>query len=213
MKTPPSINVPNGIPSPLDEIEVWNAFRKGDQAAFQQIYNHFVRVLFSYGAKLTTDHLLVEDAVHDLFVELWDHKATLGETTSIKLYLFKGLKRNLVKKLIQQRNTVFTENGHTYAFGITQSYEASLIYEQLSKEQHVKLSQAIAKLTDRQREVLFLRFHADMNYEDIARLFSLNYQSVSNIVFRAMKTLRTEMSSFPVTSSFPLYIILFLLLL
>jgi RNA polymerase sigma factor (sigma-70 family) len=212
VKTPPQITTSKLKTSPLYDTEVWEAFRIGNQAAFQQIYSHYVRILFSYGGKLTTDYTLVEDCVHDLFVELWDRRTYLGKTSSIKLYLFKGLKRKIVRKLIQQKNTIYTENDHACAFGITSSYETSLVREQLSEEQHQKLIQAIAKLTDRQREVLFLRFHANMNYEEIARLLSLNYQSVSNIIFRAMKTLRTEMSASPATSSFPLYIVLLLFL-
>jgi len=212
VKTPPQITASESKLSPFCDTEVWDAFRKGNEEAFQQIYSYFVGVLFSYGNKLTTDYTLVEDCVHDLFVELWDRRVYLRETTSIKLYLFKGLKRKIVRKLIQQKNTVYTENSHAYTFGITSSYETSLIREQLSEEQHQKLMQAIAKLTGRQQEVLFLRFHANMNYEEIARLLSLNYQSVSNIMFRAMKTLRTEMSASPATSSFPLYIVLLLFL-
>lgn len=212
MKTPPQITDTEPKPPSFYDTKVWDAFRQGDTVAFQQIYNYFIRVLFSYGSKLTTDHLLVEDCVHDLFVELWDRKAFLGNTTSVKLYLFKGLKRKIVKQLVQRKNTVFTEEKLTYSFGITSSYETFLVREQLSEEQHQKLIQAIAKLTDRQREVLFLRFHANMNYEEIARLLSLNYQSVSNIMFRAMKTLRTEMSASPATSSFPLSIALLLFL-
>lgn len=212
MKTQPRITVSESRPLPFYDAEVWNAFRKGNEVAFQQIYNHFVRVLFSYGSKLSTDYTLVEDCIHDLFLELWERRASLGETTSVKLYLFKGLKRKIVRKLVKQKNTVHTENGSPYAFGVTYSHETSLICEQLSEEQHQRLMQAITKLTDRQREVLFLRFHANMNYEEIARLLSLNYQSVSNIMFRAMKTLRTEMSASPATSSFPLYIVLLLFL-
>ncbi len=192
--------------------EIWDAFRQGNPAAFQQIYQCFVQVLFSYGNKITTDFTLVEDCIHDLFIELWDRKEHLGDTTSVKLYLFKGLKRKIIRKQTRQKKTVFSESEQPYVFGITFSYESSLILEQLTEEQYHRLTVAIAKLTNRQREVLFLRFHANMSHEEIAHLLSLNYQSVSNLMFRAMKMLRKEMLASPAPSSFPLYAVLLLLL-
>jgi len=211
LKTPPLTNTAEFNPTSIPDTEVWQAFRKGDEAAFQQIYTNYVRVLFSYGNKITTDFSLVEDCVHDLFVELWGRKEHLGDTTSLKLYLFKGLKRKIIRKLAHQKKTIFTENAPPSSFGFTSSYESSLIREQLTEEQHRRLVRAMANLTERQREVLFLRFHVNMSYEEIADLLSLNYQSVSNLVFRAMKTLRKEMSVSPAPSSFPLYAVLLLL--
>src|SRR4051812_16730497 len=86
-----------------DDIQLWDEFRRGNEQAFARIYNSHIRALLSYGTKLSADMNMVEDCIHDLFIELWDRKAFLGNTSSIKLYLFKGLKRKIIHALIKNR--------------------------------------------------------------------------------------------------------------
>jgi RNA polymerase sigma factor (sigma-70 family) len=189
----------------MNESEVWNSFRKGSDAAFASIYRQHVKVLFAYGIKIVKDRAVVEDCIHDLFIELWDRKVFLSSTDSIKLYLFKGLKRKILK-VIEKNNRYCAKEELTeeYNFTIEFSHEATLIEHQLTLEQEARLKQAIDKLSKHQREIIFLRFYAALSYEEIASLMCINYQSVKNLVFRSMKTLRSEFD----TSLIPLYLLL-----
>ena len=72
------------VPSSNSPSTLWNAFRQGDKAAFQQIYGLFSHDLLNYGYRVTNDRLLIEDAIHDLFIELWQSRSNLMETDSIK---------------------------------------------------------------------------------------------------------------------------------
>src|SRR5690349_5954376 len=69
-----------------------HSFKKGDKAAFASIYKEYVRSLLSYGYKVTSNRSLIEDSIQDLFVELWQNRERISETTSIKFYLFQALR-------------------------------------------------------------------------------------------------------------------------
>lgn len=192
----------NPSPAPLAESAptadwaLWQAFRRGDETAFAQIYQTHLRLLYGYGNRLTSDRSLVEDAIHDVFIELWERRAFLGPTDSIRLYLFKALKRKLIRFLAQARQTDAPFGSEAAALlGSVESAEVEQIQSEFSQHQIEQLHRALDRLTPHQREAIFLRFQAGLGYDDIAALLAINYQSVVNLIFRAMRTLRRELAA------------------
>jgi len=179
----------------MNDKEVWSQFKNGNEAAFAQIYCQHIKMLFGYGMKLVKDADLVEDCIHDLFIELWGRKVHLGDTDSIKLYLFKGLKRKILRVLSKKR-TLSSQTASIageYNMDTVFSHETVLILNQLNSEQEERLKQGISKLSENQREIIYLRFYANLSYEEISSLMLINYQSVKNLMFRSMKSLRKEL--------------------
>lgn len=181
----------------MNDFEIWNQFKNGSEAAFAQIYRQHAKMLYGYGMKLIRDTELVEDCIHDLFIELWDRKAHLGCTDSIKLYLLKGLKRKVLRVLSNNRKNAGNSLSISadYETNVVFSHETILILNQFTSEQEHRLKQGIEKLSENQREIIFLRFYANLSYEEISNLMDINYQSVKNLMFRSMKSLRKELAT------------------
>ena len=59
------------------------SFQAGNMAAFSQLYNLHINVLFNYGLKLTIDKELLKDCIHDIFVKLYTKKDELGVDVSV----------------------------------------------------------------------------------------------------------------------------------
>lgn len=53
-------------------------------------------MLYRYGFQYTKDKALIKDAIQDLFVELRQKRKRLSHTTSIKLYLYKSIRRKIL---------------------------------------------------------------------------------------------------------------------
>ena len=79
----------------MPDIELWNEFREGSHEAFQRLYQLYARDLLSYGNKVTGNTQLIEDSIHDLFIELWQSRNNLSQTDSIKFYLFRSLRNKI----------------------------------------------------------------------------------------------------------------------
>lgn len=178
------------------ESALWEAFKAGDKDAFATIYEQYVDALFTYGFYFAKDKVLVEDAIHELFVELWRMRANLSDTTSIKYYLFRALQRKICHLMDQE--TVFSKfaDTATTAVDTDPSIEEHWIAEEQSEEYKQILSKGLVLLPQRQLQAVHLRFFDNLDTGEIADIMGMNEQSVRNIINRALLKLRTSFSLF-----------------
>ena len=74
--------------------------------------------------------------------------------------------------------------------GIQTCREDEWVAFETSTQQSEKLGLALKALTDRQREVIYLKFNQNMSYEEIGDILGINYQSIRNLAHRAITELR-----------------------
>ena len=176
----------------IDEL-LWDRLRSGDKSALKEIYEAHSSYLYNYGRKIFQDTAVVEDAIHDLFVEIWQKHDGLGPTDSISRYLAASLRRKVVKKIKKAAQTEHVETFDQESFNPELAIDTLIINEEISKEKALKLKKAFEKLSDRQREILYLKFYQGMDYDQISELLDIQYQSLRNMVSRGIKKLRAEM--------------------
>src|SRR5690606_25375345 len=109
------------------------------------IYERYFDPLFVYGNQFTKNEDLVKDAIQDLFIALRKSRRRLGRTDSIKFYLYKSLKRLIVKESAQWFNQC-EELDNAKIFNFTFSPEQVLIDRQLDDEKRINLNKAIQSL-------------------------------------------------------------------
>jgi RNA polymerase sigma factor (sigma-70 family) len=179
----------------VSDRDIWDRFREGSRTAFEVIYERHIQTLANYGRRLCRDHDMVKDAIQDMFIDIWRSRTNLGTTNSIKYYLIKAFRRNLVKKINRSRRFDTHEDHYGNFDGAFElSHDLHIIDEEINEEQIRQLSYYLTKLPSRQKEALFLRFYGGLNYTEIAETMGINQQSAHNMVFRALEMLRTRMS-------------------
>ena len=169
---------------------IWGQFKNGDGKAFELLYRAYVQVLVNYGLKITADTDLVKDCIQDLFVELWKSRQSLADTTDPKFYLFRALRNKIYRALSQQSFVTEAEIQLSADNLVTGYIELEITAREQELFARQNLQPLLDKLPMRQREVIYIRFYHKFSYETIAALMSMNYQSVQNLVQRALKTLR-----------------------
>jgi RNA polymerase sigma factor (sigma-70 family) len=181
--------------STLPDQALWQSFRFGNKDAFAAIYHRYAQALYNYGYKVTSDAGLIEDCIQDLFVYIWNNRHGLGETDSIKFYLFRSLRREITRRITGNRLVADTRTDpeELLPSELIFSHEAFLIEAQTEAEKVVALQQAMQKLTRRQREAITLRFYGNFSYQEIGEIMSLNYQSVCNLVYKSLHVLKENM--------------------
>jgi RNA polymerase sigma factor (sigma-70 family) len=166
---------------------LWDRFRADDKAALALIYDDFVGVLYNYGYHICQDPFVVQDAIQDLFVDLWRLRATLSEAQSVKFYLFRSLRRRLHRAIDAQKNTSSFEDN----YGLTVTLQDADPFDEEDYARKIKqLQKLVTTLPPRQEEALRLRFFEDFSLEQVADMMSMNEQSVRNTINRAVKKLR-----------------------
>lgn len=167
-----------------DPAHVWQAFRLGDQQAFAQLYESNYRKLYSYGYKLLPNSAQVEDAIQDLFVDLWRMRQNLTQVSSVTYYLFRSLRRRLHRSLEKDKSLTFGADLTRVVQDVDWDQEEDTLMQQIG--------QLIRQLPDRQQEVITLRFYAGFRNEEIAGIMGITEKSVRNTLHKALTFLRQQ---------------------
>jgi RNA polymerase sigma-70 factor (ECF subfamily) len=176
----------------LKDSEIWNQFREGNRAAFAALYEQTSDRLYRYGMKFTNDEELVKDCVHDLFLKIHQSRAELPDVENSAFYLFKLLKNMLVDAIRHQEKMVYISPQEL-------PFHAEFVYDHTNQDDaddeiKERFEQVVGLLSDRQKEAIYLRYQADMSYEEIAQMLGINYQSARNLIHRSIEKIKTEMN-------------------
>lgn len=174
----------------MDEI-ILKEFVAGNDAIFSFIYNKYVDVLLSYGKGLGFDKDILKDAIQDVFIKLYSNRSQLNNVQNLKSYLFRSLKNRLLDMIKMSVETSDIDN-YEFRFFIKTNVLDELIEEEDKKAIQDKVEELLGCLTDRQREVIYLRFIQEMEYEDIAQLLNITTHASRKLVSRAIKKIREE---------------------
>jgi RNA polymerase sigma factor (sigma-70 family) len=178
------------------DMQRWSQFREGDREAFAAIYQQHIQQLITYGLRLCPDRDLLKDQIQELFVELWHSRKNLAPVRSVKFYLFKALRYKLVRL---EKNRYLSQRSARIAFSLGNTLEnpieTSIIENESRASQFESLRQAMKSLSLRQQEAIQLRYFQGFTHEQIAELMDLNYQSVSNLLHRALYRLKEVFKS------------------
>lgn len=175
-----------------NEPLIWNRFLTGDNEAFSDIYQKYVQSLFLYGLQLTSNRELIKDCIHDLFVKLYNNRDKIGEIENIKVYLFVLLKNILIDEFRRSAKISPTDDPFSLNSEKEMSVEEKFIDREENFSTQQKVEDMMSVLTLRQRKVIFYRFIEEMNIKEIGELMDMNYQSVVNLIQRALTKIRNS---------------------
>lgn len=174
-----------------DYIE-WDSFKSGNWEAYVRLYDTHFKSLNNYGYKFSRDVNLIEDAVHDLFVNLWSKKEQLGSPVSVKNYLYKSLRNLLFRKMKNQQRFSNIETDDDYPFNFEVAFDTLIIEDESEKALQKKIKTAIQTLPARQQEIVYLRFYEGLSYEEIADIMGLNINSAYKLLYKAIAKLQEK---------------------
>lgn len=184
----------------------WKALKQGNPEALGYLYDTYIDRLFHTAFKMTDNRELAKDALQEVFIEIWHYRNSIGEVNHSHSYLAKVLKSIILKK-VKTKMVINALSDNEHGTDHDDNIEQSIIMADLATEQKSRLYKALSQLTNRQKQVVKLRFFEGLTYEQIAVKLSMNYQSVNNLAFRAMLNLRKQMQ--PVVPVIAIMLLLF----
>lgn len=167
---------------------IWDDFLAGSQEAYAFMYNKYARTLYNYGYKIAQDRQLTEDCLQDLFLTLLESRERLGRTDSIKFYLMKALRRDIVRRLTAEHR--FADTGHEVDFRLEFHYEPSWLDRQITQERSEALLLELNRLPARQKEAIFLKFFDNLSYEEVASVMGIEQTSAYKVIYKAIASLQ-----------------------
>jgi RNA polymerase sigma factor (sigma-70 family) len=160
----------------------------GDTTQLALLFERHHVALFRYLLHLTSDRMLSEDLVQEVFLRVLKYTRSYDPSLSFRVWLY-GMARNAYFDSLRKRRREVSSNGE---MGEIASSEPMPEEISSSKQDAMFLREALMQLPVEKREVLVLsRFH-ELRYEEIARILKCEIGTVKVRVYRALKELREK---------------------
>lgn len=176
------------------EFEIdWKKFLEGDRDSFQNIYNANFKSLYLYALRFCRDEETIKDVIHNVFINFWEKRASVKSVKSLPFYLLRST-RNEILNLKRQEGKYHHSNleEDSYSFSFELPREANIIEkEQLIENRH-RLKLAFEHLTDRQKEILYLKYVKGMSFEQIAQTTGITLKAAYKLHARAIQSIRNN---------------------
>ena len=125
---------------------------------------------YSYGYKLLPQAASVEDAVQDLFVDIWRMRQNLSDAESVKFYLFRSLRRLLYRASEKEKQKLQEFPLFSSAY---EAADQQLIDQEKEEQLTQRLTYLLQQLPERQFEVVTLRFYGNFKTHEIADIMGI----------------------------------------
>ena len=144
--------------------------------------------LLRFGQNLVQNRELVQDAIQNLFTNLWDKRTSIKTPTHPKAYLLRSLRNNLLRDAKRELKVADLDPNHQHHVHFTSSTSEQ-------EDQFKYMRKVIQNLSDREREVIHLRYYQEIRNKEIAEIMGISYQSVANLLQRALKHIKVALES------------------
>jgi len=172
---------------------LWQSYVNGDDHCLSLIYNECINSLLSYGLKFTSDRDLVHDCLQELFIDLFVKKQKTGaKIQKLKPYLFVAVRNGIIKRIVKENRLrpLNIDEINQPDFHVDYSAEQETIKKEISSEMNEKLASAVGHLPPRQKEIVYLKFEEELDYNDIAQIMGISVESARKSMHRAILALR-----------------------
>ncbi len=174
-------------------LTLWHQAQADDKDAFCQLAESQYRSLFRYGTNFSADHDVIKDAIQEVFLHIWERRATLTIQV-VAVYLLQSLRNQLLGEFRRPEHKLGSLlNQEANDISDWQTVETSIEQHEADWENQQKVQHAITTLSKRQQEVVFLKFYKGLENEQIAEVMDMNRQSVANLLFRAICALKNRL--------------------
>ena len=158
------------------------------------IYNRYVDDLYTYALYLGFEKEVIMDAIHDVFCKFAASEKLLQDVSDLKFYLFKSLKNRLydIYKARKEYAELSAIDLQETPFNIQVTIEELLIDQEEQQQIKNQLAEMLESLTERQREIVYLRYVQEYDYAQISELLNISVHGCRKLLSKAMQNLREK---------------------
>jgi len=165
-------------------------FVAGDDNAYSTLYELYAKDLYAFGLSLRVKTEVIEDSIHDIFVEIYTHRHNLEKVENVKYYFLAAFRNRLFFLLKKDSHTFEITENDTLGL-VEKDFQESWIEMEEDNEKQTLVKSLLSELNQNQREALYHRFVEELSCEEIATLMNINYQSAKNLIHRSIKKLKS----------------------
>ncbi|GAB3502857.1 RNA polymerase sigma-70 factor [Emticicia fontis] len=164
----------------------------GDKEAFGEIYRRYWRKLFQKAHRKIYAKEEVEELVQDLFVTLWEKRAT-QKIQTLEPYLFTALKYQIIthikKQVLEEK---FVAYATTESDEEENSLEEKIAYDDLTQS----IEQAIEQLPEKTQHIFRLNRLEGKSTKEIVEILNIPERTVEYHISQSLRFMREHLKEF-----------------
>lgn len=188
----------------LHTQEYWRQLQEGNTDALSALYQlHYVG-LINYGVKLTGDRDLANDCFTGVLLELWEKRQTLPDVSNVRSYLLTCLHRRILHEIESGKRRNHSHQQVSLEQQPEWSHEEYLSAIEGNDEFSKSFARAFRQLTQRQQQLLRMKFFENLDYDHIAQTCGITKRTAYNIIHDALKQLKHELKGHEQATGLPI---------
>ncbi len=173
---------------PDDELVI--LCQKGDQEAFRQLVDRYAPLAYRTAALIVNDGPIAEDVVQEAFVLAWRGMDKFKPYGSLRAWLL----RIVVNRALSQKRRKLLPTVATSSDQIAAAEGSAVVHDSLEQwELHHLIRQALGELRESYRQVMILRYFAELSVPEIAKVLGWRQGTVKSRLHRALSELRERL--------------------
>jgi RNA polymerase sigma-70 factor, ECF subfamily len=183
-----------GEMSTTDLGQVLSEVRAGNNDAWGELYRQYGPAIFRFCRRALPTREDAEDATTEVFMKVRQKLGTYDESRPFTAWLYKVASNHCWDMLRRRRIRQDLETGDLETLPL--EHPDPSVLEKLQAEHSSKeVRNGLAKLPDRARMALVLRYYADMSYDEIADTLGVRRAFVGVLLLRARHQLREALGA------------------
>lgn len=174
-----------------EEQKLIRELKEGKETAFRKVYLKYHKELYTIAIKYLRSKELAEDAVHDVFVKMWDYRGQLDKSGSLSGFLFTALENHVLniidakKRKLRKINKLSKEKRQEW--NATDKVIPFSEYRKIYQD-------AIEKLPEARREVFKLRIKEGLTNKEVSQIRGISINTVKSHFYKASKFIKKYVS-------------------
>ena len=171
----------------MDEQKLISLARRGDQAAFERLLDHYQKPVYHQALRLVGNPEDAADVTQEVFIKVWKHLPSFRGESSFSTWLYR-LTDNAALDLIRREKKRRGDSSLDDEEGaLTLPADPAPTPHQAieQKELHQAVAEGLAQLSEEHRQVLVMREINGLSYEQIGSILDLSPGTVKSRIARA----------------------------
>jgi len=185
----------------LKDEELVFHYMEGEDSAFVELVDRYLKPVYNFSYRLCGDKKDAEEISQESFVKLWKNIAKFKQGQKFKTWFYTIVRNTTIDWMRKKKHVLFSqfdnEDGGNFIEDTLVDTEKTA-HELFEIGENKKIVEKfLGEITLQYREVLLLRYHEGLDFEEIGKMLKKSVNTVKSQHRRALIILRKKLENAP----------------
>ncbi len=172
--------------------QIIDQLKDGSKEAFHSLYDAYGPKIHAFALSYLKNNADAEELLQEVFLKLWEIRASLDSSKNIKSFLFK-ICINLIYDLIRRKNI---EKAYLdYSENDSQKCSDNTWHEVIYNEMLSNLHHLVSVMPEQRQRIFRMSREDGLSNDEIAQQLSLSRRTIENQLYRAVSSLKEKLGA------------------